>query len=138
MEATQSKNVLGGALQSCSTDPMTGFYRDGCCHTGPRDLGRHVVCAQMTDEFLEFTAAQGNDLMTPRPEMNFPGLEPGDRWCLCAGRWKEALQAGVAPPVVLEATHSDALDVVSLEALRAHAVDADPSSEDDPTPDDEA
>lgn len=123
MEATPSNNVLGGELQSCSTDPTTGFYRDGCCHTGPRDRGNHVVCAEMTEDFLQFTADQGNDLMTPRPEMNFPGLEPGDRWCLCAGRWKEAAQAGVAPPVILESTHEAALDILSLDVLKAHAVD---------------
>lgn len=123
MEATPSNNVLGGELQSCSTDPTTGFYRDGCCHTGPRDRGNHVVCAEMTEDFLQFTADQGNDLMTPRPKMNFPGLEPGDRWCLCAGRWKEAAQAGVAPPVILESTHEAALDILSLDVLKAHAVD---------------
>ncbi len=110
---------------------MTGFYRDGCCHTGPRDLGTHVVCAEMTEAFLQFTAEQGNDLMTPRPEMNFPGLEPGDRWCLCAGRWKEAVQAGVAPPVILEGTHEAALDVIPLDTLAAHAVDSGPSSSND-------
>ncbi|MFO8100502.1 MAG: DUF2237 domain-containing protein [Salinibacter sp.] len=135
MEDVQAKNVLGGDLQACSTDPMTGFYRDGCCNTGPRDLGTHVVCAEMTEAFLAYTAEQGNDLVTPRPEMNFPGLKPGDRWCLCVNRWTEAAQAGVAPPVILEATNEAALDVVSLDILKAHAVDTDPS-EDAPRPDD--
>ena len=128
MQDTPSQNVLGGDLQHCSDNPTTGFYRDGCCHTGPRDLGNHVVCAEMTEGFLQFTAEQGNDLMTPRPEMSFPGLEPGDRWCLCAGRWKEAVQAGVAPPVILEATHEAALEVLSLDVLKAHAIDTSPSS----------
>ena len=134
METNSSENVLGEELHSCSDNPTTGFYRDGCCHTGPRDLGNHVVCAEMTEAFLQFTAKQGNDLTTPRPEMNFPGLDPGDRWCLCAGRWMEAVQAGVAPPVVLEATNKAALDVIALETLRAHAIDSAASSEDDSTP----
>ncbi|MEM0981403.1 MAG: DUF2237 domain-containing protein [Cyanobacteria bacterium P01_H01_bin.58] len=119
------KNVLGGTLESCSTDPMTGFYRDGCCQTGAGDMGRHVVCAQVTEAFLSYTRAQGNDLSTPMPLYNFPGLQPGDRWCLCASRWKEALDDGVAPPVVLEATHAAALNDVSLEQLQAHALDAE-------------
>ena len=114
-------NVLGEPLQECGRDPLTGFYRDGCCETGPDDHGTHVVCAVMTAEFLAFTAGRGNDLSTPRPSFRFPGLRPGDRWCLCVSRWKEALDAGVAPPVVLEATHRRALDVVSLADLRAHA-----------------
>jgi hypothetical protein len=116
-----AKNVLGDTLEPCSTDPMTGFYRDGCCHTGPQDRGLHTVCAVMTDEFLRFTKAQGNDLSTPRPSMNFPGLDPGDRWCLCAARWQEAMEAGVAPPVDLAATHERALTVVDLDDLKAHA-----------------
>lgn len=116
-----ASNVLGGTLEPCSTDPMTGFYRDGCCTTGPEDRGLHTVCAVMTEEFLSFTKAQGNDLSTPRPEFNFPGLEPGDRWCLCAVRWQEAVAADVAPPVVLEATHEKALTVADLEDLKAHA-----------------
>jgi uncharacterized protein (DUF2237 family) len=124
MEDQDSKNVLGGLLRSCSNDPTTGFYRTGCCETGPRDRGRHVVCAEMTDDFLHFTKAQGNDLSTPRPEWNFPGLEPGDRWCLCAARWQEALEAGVAPPVVLSATHEKALEILDLADLKAHALDA--------------
>ena len=106
---------------------MTGFYRTGCCETGPRDRGRHVVCAEMTAAFLRFTKAQGNDLSTPRPEWNFPGLEPGDRWCLCAARWQEALEAEVAPPVVLSATHEKALDLLDLDDLKAHAVDTSSS-----------
>ena len=115
-------NVLGTALQPCSQDPQTGFYRTGYCTTGPEDRGRHVVCAEMTKEFLSFTKAQGNDLSTPRPGYNFPGLAPGDRWCLCAARWKEAYEARCAPPVVLEATHPAALNVVDKEALQANAV----------------
>jgi uncharacterized protein (DUF2237 family) len=101
---------------------MTGFYRDGSCRTGPEDAGSHTVCARVTAEFLEFSRARGNDLVTPRPEWGFPGLKPGDGWCLCASRWKEALDAGCAPPVVLAATHEKALEVVNLEELRAHAV----------------
>ncbi len=116
------KNVLGGELEPCSLEPLTGFYRDGCCRTGRDDLGLHVVCARMTREFLEFTRSRGNDLETPVPEMGFAGLKPGDRWCLCVQRWQEALEAGVAPPVVLEATHMSALEFVSLEELKAHAV----------------
>jgi len=117
-----AKNVLGGELEACSTDPMTGWYRDGCCNTGQGDAGVHVVCAVMTEAFLRFSKAAGNDLSTPRPEMGFPGLEPGDRWCLCAARWAEALQADAAPPVVVEATHMAALEFVDLEDLKAHAV----------------
>lgn len=117
------RNVLGSALKSCCTDPLTGFYRDGNCHTGPEDSGRHVICAEMTEAFLRFTFQQGNDLMTPRPEYNFPGLRPGDRWCLCALRWREALEAGVAPPVILEATHEAALRYVNMADLEKHAVE---------------
>ncbi|MEM6349911.1 MAG: DUF2237 domain-containing protein [Cyanobacteria bacterium P01_D01_bin.14] len=120
---TEAKNVLGGALQTCCTDPLTGFYRDGSCHTGPQDVGVHVVCARVTEAFLSYTKAQGNDLSTPRSY--FPGLKPGDRWCLCAARWKEALEDGFAPPVVLESTHEAALKHVSLETLQAHAWAAD-------------
>ena len=123
-----AKNVLGGSLETCCTSPMTGFYRDGCCHTGPEDVGAHVVCAQMTESFLRYTRAQGNDLSTPVPLYNFPGLEPGDRWCLCALRWKEALDDGVAPPVVLEATHEAALQYLSLDALKQHALGAETST----------
>ncbi len=116
MEA--AKNVLGTELKSCCTDPMTGYYRDGVCNTGPTDSGRHVVCAEMTQEFLDFTKAQGNDLCTALPQYNFPGLKAGDRWCLCAVRWKEAYDAGKAPKVILESTHAKALDYVKMEALR--------------------
>ena len=118
-----ARNVLGGPLATCCTAPLTGFYRDGSCHTGPQDLGTHVVCAQVSREFLEFSVARGNDLVTPVPQFHFPGLNPGDKWCLCALRWKEAFEAGVAPPVVLAATHEKALEFVSLEALKRHAVD---------------
>jgi uncharacterized protein (DUF2237 family) len=118
-----ARNVLGGPLATCCTAPLTGFYRDGSCHTGPQDLGTHVVCAQVTQAFLEFSVARGNDLVTPVPQFHFPGLDPGDKWCLCALRWKEALDAGVAPPVVLAATHEKALEFVSLADLKRHAVD---------------
>ncbi|MCW0216317.1 MAG: DUF2237 domain-containing protein [Pseudonocardia sp.] len=113
--------VEGGELAACGTDPMTGFYRTGCCDTGGEDQGVHTVCAKVTAEFLEFSREQGNDLSTPRPEYGFPGLVPGDRWCLCADRWAEALHAGAAPPVVLEATHARTLEWVDLDDLRAHA-----------------
>ena len=122
-----ARNVLGGELLPCSHQPLTGFYRDGCCDTGADDLGVHTVCARMTADFLEFSKAHGNDLTTPRPDLGFPGLQPGDRWCLCAARWHEALQAGAAPPVVLEATHRTTLEWVSLEDLRLHRADEDPS-----------
>lgn len=121
----QVRNVLGTELAPCSTSPLTGFFRDGCCHTGPSDHGRHVVCAVMTEAFLMYTRSRGNDLSTPRPEFKFPGLHPGDRWCLCALRWKEALEAGVAPPVVLEATHEAALRYVDLDELKDHVVQDD-------------
>ena len=118
-----AKNVLGAEMTPCSLDPITGFYRDGCCQTGPDDLGLHIVCAELTREFLDFSLRRGNDLSTPMPQFGFPGLKPGDRWCLCAARWKEAFEAGVAPPVVLSATHISTLEFVSLEELQAHAVD---------------
>lgn len=127
MQAQEPKNVLGAPLRPCSNDPKTGFYRTGRCETGPRDVGQHVVCAEVTADFLRFTKAQGNDLTTPQPALNFPGLEPGDRWCLCAARWEEALAAGVPPPVVLSATHQNALEVLDLETLKAHALDASSS-----------
>lgn len=117
-----AKNVLGGELDPCSTGPMTGFYRDGCCNTGGGDVGLHLVCARVTDAFLAFSASVGNDLSTPNPAYSFPGLKDGDRWCLCVERWREALEAGVAPPVVLEATHISALEFVTLDQLKAHAV----------------
>lgn len=111
------RNVLGGPLEDCSHDPLTGYFRNGCCEIGPDDRGSHTVCAQMSSDFLQFSFIKGNDLITPRPEYGFPGLKPGDRWCLCVSRWKEAFNAGVAPGVHLEATHLRALDIVSLEAL---------------------
>ncbi|MDZ8069768.1 MAG: DUF2237 domain-containing protein [Nostoc sp. DedQUE08] len=119
---TDAKNVIDGNLEVCCTSPVTGFYRDGFCRTGGQDFGSHVICAQVTSEFLEFTKSQGNDLSTPVPDFNFPGLKPGDRWCLCASRWQEALEAGVAPPVILSATHARALEVVSLDELKKHAL----------------
>ena len=115
-------NVLGGKLLPCCYSPMTGFYRDGYCRTGPGDYGLHTVCIEATAEFLAFSSAAGNDLSTPVPQYQFPGLEPGDRWCLCVTRWKEALEAGMAPAVVLSATHISALEFVSLEDLQSHAV----------------
>ena len=117
-------NVLGTALLACSFDPLTGFFRDGCCNTDDHDQGTHVVCARVTSEFLAYSRQRGNDLSTPRPEYRFAGLQAGDRWCLCALRWKEALLAGVAPPVHLEATHAKALDIVTLDQLQAHALPA--------------
>ncbi len=116
-------NVLGEPLAPCGLDPVTGFYRDGCCNTDYEDIGIHVVCAKMTQEFLAFSKKRGNDLSTPAPDSGFPGLKPGDRWCLCAGRWKEALDAGVAPPVLLQATHEEALAIVPLAVLKRHAID---------------
>lgn len=115
-------NVLGGPLVACSFSPLTGYYRDGCCNTDHNDHGTHVVCAKVTAEFLDYSLTRGNDLTTPRPDYRFAGLKPGDRWCLCALRWKEALVAGVAPPVHLEATHAKALELVTLEQLQAHAI----------------
>ncbi len=123
MTTTDARNVLGEPLSSCSLDPLTGFYRDGCCATGPQDLGKHVVCAEVTSAFLEFSQSRGNDLITPRAEFGFPGLKPGDRWCLCAERWREALDHGVAPRVVLQATHEAALDIIDLQDLKRHALD---------------
>ena len=120
---TESRNVLGEKLETCCTSPMTGFYRDGTCNTGGGDFGAHVVCAEVTEEFLAFTKSQGNDLSTPAPMSNFPGLKPGDRWCLCATRWQEALDAGVAPPVILSATHASTVEYVSLDELKQHAHD---------------
>lgn len=114
-------NVFGTALETCSRDPLTGFYRDGCCNTGPEDLGVHTVCVVATEAFLAFSRDVGNDLSTPRPEYRFPGVRPGDRWCLCASRWKQAWEAGHAPPVVLTATHEATLEIVPLKALVAHA-----------------
>jgi len=122
----RQKNVLGGALIPCSVRPLTGFFRDGCCHTGPEDMGSHTICAVMTDDFLHFSKAAGNDLMTPRPEYNFPGLKAGDSWCLCAARWEQARRAGAAPKVNLAATNEACLAVVTLADLKAHALEAEP------------
>ncbi len=118
-----ARNVLGGPLDVCSRDPLTGFFRDGCCNTGDGDTGTHVVCAQVTDAFLAYSRSRGNDLITPRPEFLFPGLKAGDQWCLCVSRWLEAYAAGVAPPLRLSATHEAALRYVSLETLTSFALD---------------
>jgi uncharacterized protein len=127
---TDARNVLGGPLDACGDDPVTGFYRDGCCNTGPEDLGSHTVCAVVSAQFLAHQREVGNDLSTPRPEYGFAGLQPGDRWCVCAARWQQAYDDGAPAPVVLAATHERALEVVSLDALQEHAVDvpADPST----------
>jgi uncharacterized protein (DUF2237 family) len=122
---THASNVLGEPLTTCCMDPVTGFYRDGLCHTGPGDHGLHVLCAQMTEEFLEFSKAAGNDLSTPQEVLGFPGLKPGDRWCLCVTRWKEALDAGVTPPVLLRACHISCLEFVDLQDLQRFAVEED-------------
>lgn len=116
-----AKNVLGNELASCSQSPLTGFFRDGCCNTGPMDHGMHTVCVTVTAEFLQYSFNRGNDLITPRPEFQFPGLKPGDKWCLCASRWEDARQMGVAPPVDLSATHYKTLSIVDLAHLKAHA-----------------
>ncbi|MGB8841966.1 MAG: DUF2237 domain-containing protein [Aliidongia sp.] len=118
-----ARNVLGGPLDTCSIKPMTGFFRDGCCNTSPQDVGSHTVCVVMTAEFLAFSKAKGNDLSTPMPEFGFPGLNPDDRWCLCAPRWREALEVGKAPRVVLRATHAGALQYCDLADLKRHAID---------------
>lgn len=118
----KAKNVLGGELIPCGTDPVTGFFRDGSCNTCQEDFGSHTVCAQMTESFLAFSKLRGNDLSTPNPQYQFPGLKPGDRWCLCAGRWREAAEAGVAPPVILESTHERALEVIALADLEYHGL----------------
>jgi uncharacterized protein (DUF2237 family) len=119
-----ARNVLGEELVPCSLDPVTGFFRNGCCETGPHDVGMHTVCAVMTAEFLSYSKSVGNDLSTPRPDLGFSGLNPGDRWCLCAPRWKEALDAGAAPQVVLDSTHEETLAIVPLGILKDHAVEA--------------
>ncbi|MCB9877725.1 MAG: DUF2237 domain-containing protein [Planctomycetes bacterium] len=118
----KQRNVLGTELKACSKKPLTGFFRDGCCNTANEDLGAHTVCAEVTEEFLEYSKQQGNDLSTPRPEFGFVGLSPGDRWCLCAARWAEALEAGMAPRVVLESTHERTLEFVPLAALQQYAI----------------
>ena len=125
VDPNESLNVLGGPLQTCSTNPMTGFLRDGCCNTNDQDQGSHTVCVEMTAEFLEFSKLAGNDLSTPMPAYGFPGLNPGDKWCLCVTRWKQAFDAGVAAPIYLEASHSSALEWVDLDDLKEHAVDSD-------------
>jgi len=125
---TEERNVQGNPLEECGTDPVTGFYRDGCCNTGPDDVGRHTVCAVMTVEFLEHQRQIGNDLITPRPEFGFPGLRPGDRWCVVASRWLASYEAGVAAPVVLAATHERAADIIPVEALSENAVDIPPDA----------
>jgi uncharacterized protein len=119
-----ARNVLGEELVPCSLDPVTGFFRNGCCETGPHDVGMHTVCAVMTAEFLAYSKSVGNDLSTPRPDLGFDGLKPGDRWCLCAPRWKEALDAGAAPQLILEATHEETLAIVPLGVLKDYAVEA--------------
>ena len=119
---SDARNVLGGLLQVCSVSPMTGFVRDGLCHTGPQDIGSHTVCVQMTDAFLQYSQSRGNDLVTPVPEYGFPGLKAGDRWCVCAARWLDAAEDGMAPPVVLDATHVRALQTVTLGDLEYHAL----------------
>ena len=118
-----ARNVLGGELEPCSRNPLTGFFRNGCCETGPDDLGLHTVCAVMTERFLAYSKSAGNDLSTPQPAYHFPGLKPGDRWCLCAPRWKEALDDGEAPPLVLESTHEETLAIVPLGVLKDFAAD---------------
>jgi len=125
MVATPEKNVLGTPLKSCCMDPLTGFYRTGFCQVGPEDVGVHAVCIEATADFLVFSKEAGNDLSTPNPMYGFPGLLPGDRWCLCAPRWQEALEAGIAPPVILESTHEATLDYAKLEDLKRHALDVD-------------
>jgi uncharacterized protein (DUF2237 family) len=117
------KNVFGEPLKGCSDRPVTGFYRTGCCHTGPEDFGLHTVCVEVTADFLAFSKSRGNDLSTPQPDFGFPGLQPGDRWCLCAARWREALEAGSPPRVVLAATHEATLEIVDLEELKRYAID---------------
>lgn len=123
MLTSKARNVLGEPLRTCCNDPVTGFYRDGYCHTGPEDLGRHTVCVRVTCEFLEFSRSRGNDLSTPHPEFGFPGLKAGDQWCLCAARWQEAFEAGKAPRVALMATHEATLEIIDLEDLKSHALD---------------
>lgn len=124
MTPLPSRNVFGEPLTACSEAPKTGFYRDGCCNTGPGDHGVHTVCVQVTSEFLQYSFSRGNDLITPRPDMAFPGLKPGDQWCLCASRWEEARRMGVAPPVKLDATHEKTLAIVDIAYLKAHALEA--------------
>jgi uncharacterized protein (DUF2237 family) len=117
------RNVVGGELLECSSEPLTGFFRDGCCATGPEDVGSHTVCAIVTEEFLSFSRRRGNDLSTPQPGLGFPGLEPGERWCVCAARWLEAHESGCAPPVLLAATHERALELIEIDTLLAYAIE---------------
>jgi uncharacterized protein (DUF2237 family) len=135
IDVSDARNVSGGLLQVCSVSPMTGFVRDGVCHTGPQDLGSHTVCVQMTDAFLEYSRERGNDLVTAVPEYDFPGLQAGDRWCMCATRWLEAAEEGMAPPVILDATHERALKKIALADLEYHALrDSEYPSQDSPAP----
>ena len=122
-ESAEQKNVFGEPLQACCIEPTTGFSRDGFCHSHSNDPGQHIVCARMTREFLEYSLLQGNDLITPKPEFGFPGLREGDRWCLCAMRWKQAFDAGIAPPVFLKSTHEQALHIATLQELKSCAID---------------
>jgi len=124
------RNVIGGSLLECSAEPLTGFFRDGCCATGPEDVGSHTVCTIVTEQFLSFSRRTGNDLSTPQPQFGFPGLRPGDRWCVCAARWLEAHDSGCAPPVLLAATHERALDLIEIDTLLAYAIEPerDPES----------
>jgi uncharacterized protein len=132
---SEARNVLGGLLQLCSVSPMTGYVRDGVCHTGPQDIGSHTVCVQMTEAFLEYSLDRGNDLVTAAPEYDFPGLQAGDRWCMCATRWLEAAEDGMAPPVILDATHERALNKIALADLKYHALrDSERPSQDSPAP----
>ena len=128
MSDHEERNILGGELKPCSVNPLTGFHRNGRCQTGPDDRGCHAVCAQVTDEFLEYSRTTGNDLSTPMPEFGFPGLKPGDRWCVCAARWKEALDAGYAPPIILEATSEAALQYIPRSLLEEYGIDLIPES----------
>jgi len=123
------RNVVGGKLLECSAEPLTGFYRDGCCATGPEDVGSHTVCAIVTEEFLSFSRRVGNDLSTPQPQLGFPGLRPGDRWCVCAARWLEAHESGCAPPVLLAATHERALEVIEIDTLLGYAIEPETDAE---------
>jgi hypothetical protein len=123
MDMMESLNVLGTELEACGVKPLTGFFRDGSCNTSKQDVGSHTLCAVMTQDFLEYSRDRGNDLITPQPAYNFPGLKPGDRWCLCAGRWLEAFKAGKAPRVVIRATHQACLQIVSLDDLKQYAID---------------
>ena len=123
------RNVIGGSLLECSAEPLTGFFRDGCCATGPEDVGSHTVCTIVTEQFLSFSRQVGNDLSTPQPQFGFPGLRPGDRWCVCAARWLEAHESGCAPPVLLAATHERALELIEIDTLLAYAIEPERDAE---------